>query len=142
MVRTRSPSFNRSEGCTRGLRSGDSSEYRADRHSQAPEIALAQDISRHDFTGRVHVFHALDLRLFVHYYAEVRECDAGAERIGKIWRRIDLLRPMCLVDRESARAAVVQVREVERAGNHGGVVVFDCCSESAGLKAEPFGKLT
>src|SRR2546427_10050729 len=82
----RSPSAIRlSSGGTGRLPSRDLSEHRSDRHAKPGEIALADNVARHDFSGREDIrgrTESLHLGAFVHPHAEIRERYPRPERIS------------------------------------------------------------
>src|SRR5215813_7651466 len=73
---------------TRGFLSGDTSEYRADRHAEPREIAFAENVAGHDFPRSEYVrarsrFPARPLNLgpVIHLYPEIRKRDSRPQRV-------------------------------------------------------------
>src|SRR6185437_3280006 len=95
----------------RRLPARDTAEDRPDGHAETRQIALAQDVARHDLAAgeqiaaRPAVLHQ-DARLLVHLHAEIGEGDAGPERPGVKGRLVEPLRPVRLLRLEAARAAI------------------------------------
>src|SRR5947209_6752252 len=88
-------------GMTRGLLARESSESRADRHTDAGEITLAEHVAGHNLAGRPDIVGRATilqdhLRTLVYDEAEIRERDAGAQRVGEERRRVEPPRPVRL----------------------------------------------
>src|SRR5437762_855912 len=94
----RSPSAIRlSSGGTGRLLSCDAAEDRSYRHAKSGEIALADDIARHDFSRREDIRRRpepLHLSPLIDAHTEIGECDPGSQWISIEWRFVDRLRPM------------------------------------------------
>ncbi len=98
---------------------GDASEHCADSHSDSCQVSLAQDISRHDFSGGEHIGRGLSvfkdyLAAAIHLEAEISEGNARPQRVAEERRRIQLQRPVRFIRAETARTAVVEARVIER----------------------------
>src|ERR1700721_1821915 len=113
-VITRWPSRIRSAGNMRGrLLTGDPTEYRSDCHPDASDIALAENVSCHDLSGREDVHGGLTARhehasALVHRHSQIGERDAWPQRIPPERRRGERLRPVRLVWRQPLGPAIVQ----------------------------------
>src|SRR5688500_187414 len=112
------------------LLTGNAAEDGADRHPDAGEIALEEDVPRHDFPGSVDVLSRLTVR---HQHAreridletEICERDPRPERIRPERRSVEPLRPVCFVRTESLGTAIVERARVERARAHCAVENLD-----------------
>src|SRR6516164_6533578 len=93
MIIWRSPSAMRSvTGCTRGLPSGDAAEDRTDRHAEARQVTLTENVAGHDFTGRENVGarrQSLYLASLIHFQPEIRKRDPGSQRVTEERRPVD-----------------------------------------------------
>jgi hypothetical protein len=99
----------------------DSSEHRSYCHPDSRNVSAREDVAGHDLASRVDVLRAIAIaqdhpRLIINFHSQVRERDAGAQRISPEGRRVDALGPVGLVGRESIGAAIVKRAMVERAG--------------------------
>src|SRR4051812_43488913 len=114
MIMIRSPSFSRSaSGMFRRLSSGDPAEDRSDGHPETGQIALPEDVPCHDLARGVEVLRWLAgfqeyARVAVHFHAQIRESDPGAERIGAEGRLVYRHRPVALGRVEAFRRAGVE----------------------------------
>src|ERR1700730_11339868 len=127
MVICRSASWSRSSRGTRSLLPGDATEHRADGQAESGEIATAQNIAGHDFTGREHVGGGTvvlenDVRLLVDRDAAIGEGHPGFQWIAVERRRRDGDRPVTFGRREAFGVAIVKRRRVERTRPNGTVV--------------------
>src|ERR1700676_2756656 len=81
------------------LSSGDPTENGADSHTYAGDIAFAEDVAGHNFAGgkqigrRPVVLHH-DPRILIYFQAQIREGNAGTQRVADEGRHIDRPRPM------------------------------------------------
>src|SRR5687767_423666 len=95
-----------SESMPRGLLASDPAENRPYRHADPGDIALAQNVPRHDLPGGANVLrepavlhdHA---RTLVRLESQVGEGYAGAEGIPQKRRRVEPLGPVTLLRREA-----------------------------------------
>src|SRR6266850_3005353 len=117
MTIKRSPSAMRLlSGCTRSLPSGDAAEYRADGHTEPRQVALAQNVARHDFTCRENVgagAEPLHLGSFIHFHAEICERDPRPQRIATEGCPVDGLRPVGLRWIQTFGATVIEDLVIE-----------------------------
>src|SRR6476659_5133621 len=102
-----------SESMRGGLPACNLSEHRSYRHSHAADIAFAENITRHDFTGRKDVrgrgaIRHDDSSPLVDLQPKVGERHAGPERVTPEWRRVERLGPMALAWRDPFGVAIVQ----------------------------------
>src|SRR6185295_7784587 len=116
----RSPSAIRSlSGGTCGLLPSDASEHRSDRHAKPRQVAFADDIAGHDFSGREEIgirSESQDLRSRINPYTKVCERYSRPQWISKERRLVDGLRPMRFRGVESFGAAIIEDLMVEVAG--------------------------
>src|SRR3989442_3233128 len=119
MVIRRSPSEIGSVTCgTRGLPSGDTPEHRTDRHSEPGQVALTENVARHDLARRENVgvrSQALRLSSLIYFHSEIRERDSRPQRIAVERRPVNSLRPVRLWWMDTFRAAVIQSLVIETA---------------------------
>src|SRR2546427_9632912 len=112
MTIRRSPSAIRSvTGGTRSLPSGNTSEYRTNRHPESGQVALAENVAGHDLACRENVWvrsEALHLSPLIHFHSEISERDSRPQRIAMERRAVNGLRPVRLWWMDTFRAAVIQ----------------------------------
>src|SRR5579875_2200373 len=137
MVRIRPPSSTHSTG---GLPSGDAPEHGSNRHSESGEITLAQDIACHDLAGREDVPDALYRGPLVHFYAEISEGNAGAQRITEKRWCINGQRPVRFRWSEAGGVAIVERLRIEFARKHRAVIVGDGAGEFVRREAKRGGQ--
>src|SRR5689334_20276862 len=95
MTMRRSPSaIGSGTGGTRSFPSSNTSEYRADGHTESGQITFAENVTRHDLAGRKNVGvwlrllpQPLNLSPLIHLYTEIRKRDSRPQRVAiKRWR--------------------------------------------------------
>src|SRR5215467_6076312 len=86
---------------TRGFLSGDTSEYRADRHAEPRQIAFTENVAGHDFARGEYIrarsrflTRPLNLGPVIDLDSEICKRDSGAQRVTVKRRRVDALGPM------------------------------------------------
>src|SRR5207237_2738826 len=119
MIISRSPSATGSgTGGTRSLPSGDASKHRADRHSEAGKVALAENVAGHDLARGENVrvrSQALHLGSLVYFHSEVRKCNSRPQRIAIERWPLNGLRPVRFWRVNTFCAAVIQSLVIETA---------------------------
>src|SRR5438132_13630575 len=107
----------------RGLLPGDTPEPRADGHTEPGQVALADNVARHDLACGEHVgartmalHQPLYLSSFIHFHSEIRKRDSRPKGIAEERRPVDRLRPVGLRWIEAFSAAVIENLVVERTG--------------------------
>src|SRR5215471_475915 len=127
MTIRRSPSaIGSGTGGTRGFLSGDTSEYRADRHAEPRQIAFAENVAGHDFPRSEYVrarfrflIRPLNLSPVIHLDAEIRKRDSRPQRVSVKRRSIDALGPMGFRWLNALSAAIIQCLVIKGSRLHG-----------------------
>src|SRR5262245_5507911 len=102
---------------TCGLLPRDAAEHSADRHAEAGEIAVRENVARHHLARRVNILRRMPVRhqdasRFIDLEAQVRERDARTERICPVRWGVESLCPVRLVRAEPFGAATVECAEI------------------------------
>src|SRR5215831_11183333 len=149
MTIRRSPSAIRSgTGGTRGFLSGDTSEYRTDRHAEPRQIAFAENVAGHDFPRSEYVrarsrFPARPLNLgpVIHLYPEIRKRDSRPQWVSVKRRRVDALGPMGFRRLNSLSAAVIQYLMIKGSGPDGLIECQDGGFKFPGRQSQRYRQL-
>src|SRR5438067_1961021 len=147
MIMIRSPSFSRSaSGMLRCLPAGDPAEHGPDGHAKSRQVALPEDVARHDLAGCVEVPGRLpalqeDARVAVHFHSQISEGDPGPQGIGREGRSIDGHRPMALWRIEALGRAGIERSGIEGPRPHRSVEALDGGIEDAGIELQRLGEL-
>src|ERR1700681_4948698 len=88
-------------------------KYRPDRQAESGQVALCQNISRHDFSGCINILERLAIlienpRLVVYGDAHVRKGDTWSKRKPVEWWAVDRHCPVTLAGINATRADAVQ----------------------------------